>query len=139
MRPMLSSAPRPLFPLLAAALLALPTTASAAPNDKACAALGEARAVLVRMLDVQDRQRLKQMRAQVHTASANLEGILNDMRATDPERVAAFRPTWEAFKKTRELAIIPVLINGGHDDARILVMGVQAERLQQMKAVLGCQ
>lgn len=131
--------PRPLLPLLAATLLALPTTTPAASNDKACAALAEARAVLVRMLDVQDRQRLKQMRARVHAASANLEGLLNQLSTTEPERVAAFRPTWEAFKKTRELAIIPVLLNGGHDDARILVMGVQAERFEDMKAVLGCQ
>lgn len=125
--------------LLTVLLTALPVQAQATPPEYACAALVEARAGLMRMLDVRDPRLLMRMRAQVHYASAVLEGMLNGMSATDPERVAAFKPHWEAFKKTRELAIIPALMLGGHDDARILATGVQAERLEEMKKVLGCR
>jgi hypothetical protein len=130
---------RLLLPALTSALLALPSLGHAAAGDDACNALIEARTSLVRMLGVNDPRHLTEMRAQVQVASANLEGLLSTMSATEPARVAAFKPTWEAFKKTREQEIIPAIMQGNHKEARTLVVGVQSQRMREMKAVLGCR
>lgn len=130
---------RLLLPALTGALLALPSLGQAAAGDDACNALIEARTSLVRMLGVNDPRHLTKMRAQVDSASANLDGLLNAMSATDPARVTAVKPTWEAFKKTREQEIIPAIMQGNHKEARTLVVGVQSERMREMKAVLGCK
>jgi hypothetical protein len=136
---MIKPASRLLPSLLTVFLLAQPLPALASASaDYACAALTEARTGLMLMLDVRDPRLLARMRAQVRHASAFLEGMVNQMSATEPERAAAFRPHWEAFKRTRELAIIPALMLGDHEDARILATGVQAERLAAMKQALGC-
>lgn len=136
---MLKPVLRRLLPILTVFLMAqAPQAVASATADYACAALTEARTGLMLMLDVRDPQLLARMRAQVRHASAFLEGMVNQMSATEPERVAAFRPHWEAFKRTRELAIIPALMLGDHEDARILATGVQAERLEAMKKALGC-
>lgn len=128
-----------LLPILTILLLSLsPQSRASASADYACAALGEARTGLMLMLDVKDPRLLARMRAQVRYASAFLEGMVNQLSTTEPERAVAFRPHWEAFKRTRELAIIPMLMLGDHEDARILATGIQAERLAAMKLALGC-
>ncbi|HRH81954.1 MAG TPA: hypothetical protein PLW81_12995 [Thiobacillaceae bacterium] len=125
--------------LAAIVLLGLPKPARAGPTDDACAALAQARASLVRMLTVQDPRDVLELRAQVNYHSAVLDSVLGQMSASDPMRVAAFRIPWEAFKMTRERIIIPTILLGARDDATILAMGVQAQRLREMYAIMGCQ
>lgn len=125
--------------LLAAALLGLPKPARAGPTDDACAALAQARAGLVRMLTVQDPRDMLELRAQVNYHSTELDSVLGQMSASDPMRVAAFRIPWEAFKMTRERIIIPSILLGAQNEATILAMGVQVQRLREMYAIMGCQ
>jgi hypothetical protein len=46
---------------------------------------------------------------------------------------------WEAFKATRENEIVPAVYAGDKEKAKGLASGVQAERMKQMKAAMGCQ
>lgn len=123
----------------AAALLSVGLAHADTPAD-ACANLGEARTQLVAMIAEADASKLDGYKAKVHAASKALEANLAAMaNGTDAAKVAAFKPVWEAFKTTRETEIIPALYAGDKDKAKGLASGVQAGRMKEMKAAMGCQ
>lgn len=107
--------------------------------DEACAALMEARGHLVSMLGSSDRATQDDLKAKVHAASARLDGILNQIAASESAKVGAFRPVWEEFKRTRETEIIPLIYAGKNADARAIATGIQAERMGKMRAAMGCK
>jgi hypothetical protein len=130
--------------LLLAALATLTVgTAQAAPSDDACAALMEARGHLVTMIGSSDKSAYDGLKAKIHGASAKLDATLAAMaksyNAGDEAKAAAFKPTWEDFKKTRETEIIPFVYAGKQADAKALAGGIQAERMGKMKAAMGCK
>ena len=124
------------------ALIALATSAvQAAPADDACAALMEARANLVKMLDSKDTAANDVMKANIAAATAKVDTIVTGM-AKDPadaSKAAAFSAVWGDFKKTRDTEIMPFVYAGKHAEAKALGTGVQAERMGKMKAALGCK
>jgi hypothetical protein len=122
----------------ATALLWTGFAAADTPAD-ACANLGEARAQLVAMTAETDAAKLDGYKAKIHAASKALDANLAAMGGgSDAEKVQAFKPVWESFKTTRENEIIPALYAGDKDKAKGLATGVQAERMKQMKAAMGC-
>lgn len=126
--------------LLAAALLCLAGNVYAATPADACANLGEARTHLVAMLGESDPAKLDGLKAKVHAASDKLDKDLAAMASgADAAKVGAFKPVWEAFKATRENEIIPALYAGDKEKAKGLATGVQAGRMKEMKAAMGCQ
>lgn len=129
---------RSLIPALAL-LLTAATPAMAAPSDDACAALMEARGHLVAMIGSTDKAVHDDLKGKVHAASAKLDGILGGMAYSDAAKVAAFKPAWEDFKKTRETEIIPAVYAGKNADAKAIATGIQAERMGKMKAAMGCK
>lgn len=112
---------------------------SAATPQDACVALTEARGHLVAMIGSTDRSTQDSIKAQVHAASAKLDEALAGMQAADAGRVAQFQPVWEAFKNTRESEIIPAVYAGRNADAKAIATGIQAKRMTQMKAAMGCK
>jgi len=123
----------------AAALLSGGLVAADTPAD-ACANLGEARAQLVAMTAEADASKLDGYKAKIHAASKALDGNLAAMAGgPDAAKVQAFKPVWQDFKTTRENEIIPALYAGDKDKAKALATGIQAERMKQMKAAMGCQ
>ena len=126
--------------LLAAMLLSSAGTVSAATPADACANLGEARTHLVAMLGESDPAKLDGLKAKVHAASDKLDKDLAAMASgPDAAKVGAFKPVWESFKATRENEIIPALYAGDKEKAKGLATGVQAGRMKEMKAAMGCQ
>lgn len=124
---------------VAAALLSAGLVEADTPAD-ACANLGEARAQLVAMTAEADAGKLDGYKAKIHAASKALDGNLAAMSGgPDAAKVQAFKPVWEDFKATREKEIIPALYAGDKDKAKGLATGVQADRMKQMKAAMGCQ
>jgi hypothetical protein len=124
---------------VAAALLAAGFVRADTPAD-ACANLGEARAQLVAMTAEADAGKLDGYKTKIHAASKALDGNLAAMASgPDAAKVQAFKPVWEDFKKTRESEIIPALYAGDKDKAKGLATGIQADRMKQMKAAMGCQ
>ena len=124
---------------VATALLSAGFAAADTPAD-ACANLGEARAQLVAMTAETDAAKLDGYKAKIHAASKALDANLAAMAGgSDAAKVQAFKPVWESFKTTRENEIIPALYAGDKDKAKGLATGVQAERMKQMKAAMGCQ
>jgi hypothetical protein len=109
------------------------------PAD-ACANLGEARAQLVAMIAESDAAKLDGYKTKVHAASDALDANLAAMAGgPDAAKVEAFEPAWDAFKETRESAIIPAVYAGDQAKAKGIATGIQAERMQTMKAAMGCQ
>lgn len=127
----------PAFALLCLGLHTAPALANS--PDEACSALMEARGHLVSMLGSSDRAVQDDLKAKVHAASARLDGILNQLAASDSARVSAFRTVWEDFKRTRETEIIPLIYAGKNADARAIATGIQAERMGKMRAAMGCK
>lgn len=129
--------------LLAALALFSTGAAQAAPADDACASLMEARANLVKMLDSTDKAANDVLKANIATATAKVDATVSAMaksyNAGDAGKAAAFKPTWEDFKKTRETEIIPFVYAGKQADAKALAGGIQAERMGKMKAAMGCK
>jgi hypothetical protein len=120
-------------------LLAGVNQANAAPADDACAALMEARGHLVSMIGSTDKSTYDDLKAKVHAASARLDSVLGAMSYSDAAKVAAFKPVWEDFKKTRETEIIPAVYAGKNAEAKAIATGIQAERMGKMKAAMGCK
>lgn len=125
--------------LLAAALLGLAQQALAASTQEACTALLTARAKLLEMVDGRGRGDLAALKREVYASSAMLEGAVGDLTGADAARALEFRRVWQAFKRTREQEILPAIHSGRYDQARSIAYGIQAERFEKMKAVLGCQ
>jgi hypothetical protein len=112
---------------------------AASPAD-ACANLGAARTALVAMVDEPDATKLDGYVEKIHAASAALDANLAAMAGgPDAAKADAFKPVWEAFKNTRETEIIPAVKAGDKAKAKELATGVQAGRMKEMKAAMGCQ
>jgi len=127
-------------PVLTAAALALTTglVHAATPAD-ACANLAAARGALVAMLDETDASKLDDYVEKIQAASAALDADLTAMAGgPDAAKADAFKPVWEAFKGTRETEIIPAIKAGDKDKAKGIATGIQAERMKEMKAAMGC-
>jgi hypothetical protein len=126
--------------LLLATLLSSTGLADAATPESACANLAEARTQLVAMIAATDPATLDEYKAKVHAASDKLDADLAAMASgPDAAKAAEFQPAWEAFKNTRETEIIPAVYAGKNADAKAIATGIQAERMKQMKAAMGCQ
>jgi hypothetical protein len=129
--------------LLAALALLSTGAAQAAPADDACASLMEARANLVKMLDSTDKAANDVLKANIATATAKVDATVSAMaksyNAGDAGKAAAFKPTWEDFKKTRDGEIVPMVYAGKVAEAKALGTGIQAERMGKMKAAMGCK
>jgi len=125
---------------IAAALLASAGSVNAATPEGACANLAEARTQLVAMIAETDPAKLDDYKAKVHAASDKLDADLAAMASgPDATKAGEFKPVWEAFKNTRETEIIPAVYAGKNADAKAIATGIQAERMKQMKAAMGCQ
>ena len=126
--------------LLLSALLSSAGLTNAATPESDCANLAEARSELVAMVAETDPAKLDDLKDKVHAASDKLDTDLTAMASgPDAARAAEFQPVWEAFKNTRETEIIPAVYAGKNDDAKAIATGIQAERMAQMKAAMGCQ
>jgi hypothetical protein len=128
------------LPLLAFALLSSAAAVQAATPADACADLGEARTNLVAMLGESDQAKLDGLKAKVQAASDKVDKDLAAMASgPDAAKVGAFKPVWTAFRQTRDGEIIPALYAGDKEKAKGLATGVQAGRMKEMKAAMGCQ
>lgn len=132
-------------PLLLAASLAILASGNvlAAPADDACAALMEARGNLVKMLDSTDKATNDGLKANIAAATAKVDATLAAMakgyNADDAAKAAAFKPTWEEFKATRDGEIVPLIYAGKNADAKAIATGIQAQRMGKMRAAMGCK
>lgn len=112
---------------------------AASPAD-ACANLGAARAALVALVDEADASKFDGYVEKIHAASAALDKDLAAMAGgPDAAKVDTFKPVWEAFKGTRNNEIIPAVKAGDKAKAKELATGIQAGRMKEMKAAMGCQ
>lgn len=110
--------------------------AAAVSAGEIAAALAEARAALLAMIDAPEGAPRDALRQTVHAASARLDALLKriDLGRTQP--AASFKEVWEQFKATRNDRIIPAIYAGRRDAARRIATGVQADRLARMNRMM---
>jgi len=127
---------------LLASLLTLSTNAvQAAPADDACTAMMEVRGHLVAMLGSTEKAVNDDLKAKIATATGKVDATVSVMmkNASDAAMANAFAPVWEAFKKTRDGEIVPLVYAGKNADAKAIATGIQAERMKQMRGALACK
>jgi hypothetical protein len=125
--------------ILAGALTLAAGLAQAATPTDVCSNLGAARTALVALLDEADAAKQAAYLDQIKTASAALDANLAAMAGgPDAAKAATFKPIWDAFKGTREGEIIPAIKAGDTVKAKGLATGIQAGRMKEMKATMGC-
>lgn len=124
-------------------LALLAGSALAAPADEACIALRSARIELMALMGTNNPAHFAGHRSRINAASTQLDTVLGSMlqgsSAADAARARAFTPVWEAFRLTRETKIIPAVEAGKPEEAREIALGIQAERMRQMREAMGCQ
>jgi hypothetical protein len=124
-------------------LALLAGAAFAGPADEACMTLRSARIQLMALVGTDNPVYFASHRTRVDAASTRLDTLLDEMQqgasANDAARARAFKPVWEAFKQTRETRIIPAVAAGKPELAREIALGIQAERMRQMRESMGCQ
>ncbi len=129
--------------LFALSLLAGASSAHATPGEDTCSALRSARIHLIAFMGAKDIVTLNNQRRSIQAASARLDASLaaqmQDEDAESASRARAFQSIWEAFKSTRETEIIPAVLTGRLEDARRIALGIQSERMKQMKLGMGCR
>lgn len=107
-----------------------------------CESLRTARIPLIALMGVTDQITFDNHAICLHAASNRLDLRLTAMRqrrdTRDAARATEFEPVWNAFKHTRETEIVPAAGAGKVEVARVIALGIQAERMKAMKAAMGC-
>ncbi|MBF0145817.1 MAG: hypothetical protein HQL84_08040 [Magnetococcales bacterium] len=103
-------------------------------GDAIKAGMGEAREGIMGMLAAPDAAARAEKLAMVKSGTAKVEAVL---AGADPAKVAEFKAVWTEFKNTRDTQLIPAIQAGKKDEAKALADGIQAERINKMKTILG--
>ncbi|WP_088279122.1 hypothetical protein [Ideonella sp. A 288] len=129
-----------LFATAVVAFAALASSPLALANDYADLRpkLSAARESLVTMLTNKDKRGADHQKVVKDTADA-VSAHLAKMKAP-AGKDAQFKElvdTWNAFKKTREVDLVPAILAGKDDEARKIAGGVQKERITKCQQLVG--
>lgn len=129
-----------LISLFLVALLALTASTWASANEFSDlrTELSAARESLVTMMTNKDKRGADQQKIVKATADA-VSAHLVKMKAP-AGKDAQFKElvdTWNAFKKTREVELVPAILAGKDDEARKLAGGIQKERITKCQQLVG--
>lgn len=123
------------------AWLSLASSVQAGPVGDIKSRLTATRQQTMAMLSEDDRAVLEMRYDDALKSSKELDTLLaatlknEALRAAQPT-LTQFRATWEAFKKTRDSEIVPLLMSGERLKARFMALTVQAPRFKQMNELL---
>lgn len=127
--------------LVSLAWLAFPCSAQAGQIGDIQSTLGTTRQQTMAMLSEDDRAVLEMRYDDALKSSKDLDVLLaaalksEALRAAQPT-LMQFRTIWEAFKKTRDKEIIPMLFAGDRLKARYRALTEQAPRFRKMNELL---
>lgn len=129
-----------LISLFLVALLALTASTWASANEFSDlrTELSAARESLVTMMTNKDKRGADQQKIVKTTADA-VSAHLAKMKAP-AGKDAQFKElvdTWNAFKKTREVELVPAILAGKDDEARKIAGGIQKERITKCQQLVG--
>jgi hypothetical protein len=129
-----------LISLMFAALLMLCSSQWAYANEftDLRAQLSAARESLVTLLVNKDKRGADQQKLVKDTADA-VSAHLAKLKAPAGKE-AQFKElveTWNAFKKTREVELVPAILAGKDDEAKKLAGGIQKERITKCQQLVG--
>lgn len=127
--------------LASLAWLVFPSSAQAGQVGDIKSTLGATRQQTMAMLSEDDRAVLEMRHDDALKSSKDLDVLLaaalknEALRAAQPT-LLQFRTIWEAFKKTRDSEIIPMLFAGDRLKARYTALTEQAPRFKKMNELL---
>lgn len=123
---------------LAISAITFSTWANANEFSDLRAELSAARESLVTMLTNKDKRGADQQKIVKATADA-VSARLAKLKAPAGKE-AQFKElvdSWNAFKKTREVELVPAILAGKDDEARKLAGGIQKERITKCQEMVG--
>lgn len=125
---------------LSVALVTLSASTWASANEFADlrGQLSAARESLVTMLVNKDKRGAEQQKVVKDTADA-VSARLAKLKAPSGKeaQMKELVETWNAFKKTREVELVPAILAGKDDEAKKLAGGVQKERITKCQQLVG--
>ena len=125
---------------LSVALLTLGSSTLAAANEFSDlrGKLSAARESLVTMLVNKDKRGTDHQKVVKDTADA-VSAHLAKLKAPAGKeaQMKELVDTWNAFKKTREVELVPAILAGKEDEAKKLAGGVQKERITKCQQLVG--
>ena len=125
---------------LSVALLTLGSSTLAAANEFSDlrGKLSAARESLVTMLVTKDKRGTDHQKGVKDTADA-VSAHLAKLKAPAGKeaQMKELVDTWNAFKKTREVELVPAILAGKEDEAKKLAGGVQKERITKCQQLVG--
>lgn len=125
---------------LSVALVTLGSSSLAAANEFSDlrGKLSAARESLVTMLVNKDKRGADHQKVVKDTADA-VSAQLSKMKAPAGKeaQMKELVETWNAFKKTREVELVPAILAGKEDEAKKLAGGVQKERITKCQQLVG--
>jgi TRAP-type mannitol/chloroaromatic compound transport system substrate-binding protein len=124
--------------LVAAAALAATSTALASTMTDLRGQMSAARESLITMLTNKDKRGADHQKVVKDTAD-QVSATLAKMKAP-PGKEAQFKElveTWNAFKKTREDELVPMILAGKDAEARKVASGVQKDRITRCQQLIG--
>ena len=125
---------------LSVALLTLGSSTLAAANEFSDlrGKLSAARESLVTMLVNKDKRGTDHQKVVKDTADA-VSAHLAKLKAPAGKeaQMKELVDTWNAFKKTREVELVPAILAGKDDEAKKLAGGIQKERITKCQQLVG--
>ena len=125
---------------LSVALVTLGSSTLASANEFADlrGKLSAARESLVTMLVNKDKRGADHQKVVKDTADA-VSAQLSKLKAPAGKeaQMKELVDTWNAFKKTREVELVPAILAGKEDEAKKLAGGVQKERITKCQQLVG--
>ena len=125
---------------LSVALITLGSSTLAAANEFSDlrGKLSAARESLVTMLVNKDKRGADHQKVVKDTADA-VSAQLSKLKAPAGKeaQMKELVETWNAFKKTREVDLVPAILAGKDDEAKKLAGGIQKERITKCQQLVG--
>ena len=125
---------------LSVALVTLGSSTLAAANEFSDlrGKLSAARESLVTMLVNKDKRGADHQKVVKDTADA-VSAQLSKLKAPAGKeaQMKELVETWNAFKKTREVELVPAILAGKDDEAKKLAGGIQKERITKCQQLVG--
>lgn len=125
---------------LSVALVTLGSSTLASANEFADlrGKLSAARESLVTMLVNKDKRGADHQKVVKDTADA-VSAQLSKLKAPAGKeaQMKELVDTWNAFKKTREVELVPAILAGKDDEAKKLAGGIQKERITKCQQLVG--
>lgn len=90
------------------------------------------RAALLAMMSSTDKAKMDEQKAIIGEITKDIDRAIGSLlKSSSNERLKTLKETWEAFRDTRDMELVPFIYEGKIQEAKALATGIQAERFKK--------